>query len=74
MDHFESIQITIFCHHGHGQQSHRSAGSLPRSKGDLFQKKTHPVENPVLEVDLHAPRNILNLIPMIDLGEVDANL
>jgi hypothetical protein len=42
-------------------------------EGSLFQK-THSVENAILEIDLHTSRNILDLFPMIDLSEVDANL
>ena len=44
------------------------------AKGDLFQTQTYPVENAILEIDLDASRNVLDLFTVIDLGEVDANL
>jgi len=58
-----------------------AGGAVPPSPrrardGDrsAFQTQTYPVENAILEIDLNAPRNVLDLFSMIDLAEVDANL
>ena len=45
-----------------------------RGERDLFQTQTYPVENAILEIYLNASGNVLDLFPMIDLAEVDANL
>jgi len=83
MYHFGSIEVKIVYRHGHGQlsQSVGRISPLPahgdrnrKGKTDLFQTQTYSAENAILEIDLNAPRNVLDLVPMINLAEVDANL
>ena len=61
------------------QRSYRLGGfsqhkaRVGRTEKGHFQKRAYPVEDAILEINLHASRNVL-LLPMINLGEVDANL
>ena len=62
-------------HQKHGQQGITSIRNPPPiAKEKLSRRYTHPVEDAILEVNLDTPRDILDLLPMIDLCEVDANL
>ena len=74
MYHFGSIEIKTVCRHGHGQSSHPLAGTAKGRHVDLFQTQTYSAEDAILEIDLDASRNVLDLVPMINLAEVDANL
>jgi len=53
-----------------------SIGKNPQREGqiDLFQTETYSAEDAILKIDLDAPRNVLDPVPMINLAEVDANL
>ena len=52
----------------------KTFGLTPRETRIPKERCTYPVQDAIFEINLHASRNVLDPLPMIDLGEVDANL